>query len=87
MAGCNCGRRWTGLAQAHCMSCHEHFGSVRGFDRHRPKGHCLNPEPMTRRDGRALYREDAGPYGITWVLHTDRVHPGHARRLAEEDAA
>ena len=77
-AGCNCGRRWDGLAQAHCMKGHEHFGSVRGFDRHRRAGHCENPEPMTRAD----YREAAGPHGVTWVLWTDRVHPSHARRLA-----
>jgi hypothetical protein len=92
-AGCNCGRTWTGLSQAHCTGdatgngCHQTFGSVRGFDRHRPKGRCEDPATLTTRTGEPVYRADNGPHGTTWVLHTDRVHPGQARRLAAvEDA-
>lgn len=85
MASCRCGRRWTGLAQAHCASgCHAHFGSVRGFDRHRATGHCADPGTIATRAGKPVFRADDGPLGITWVLATDRIHPGQVRRLAEE---
>lgn len=42
-----CGRVWTAPGAAHCASCHEHFGSVTAFDRHRgargEHGFCLPP--------------------------------------------
>jgi hypothetical protein len=87
-ASCRCGRTWTGLAQAHCASgCHRHFGSVAGFDRHRRTGQCQDPAGIVARTGRRVFRSAEGPLGDTWVLHTDRVHPGQARREAEENAA
>jgi hypothetical protein len=85
--GCNCGRQWTGLAQAHCCTCHEHFGSVAGFDRHRSSGRCQDPAHITTRAGRRVFRSAESPFGGTWVLDTDRVHPAHARRLAEQEGA
>ena len=87
MASCNCGRNWTGLAQAHCTVCHEHFGSVRGFDRHRSTGRCQDPAGIVARSGRRVFRNADGGLGGTWVLDTDRVHPQHAKRLAERDDA
>lgn len=44
-------------AQAHCSVCHETFGGVSMFDRHRRDGACLRPEScgMTNRDG--IWRE------------------------------
>jgi hypothetical protein len=84
-ASCSCGRTWTGLAQAHCPTCHRHFGSVAGFDRHRPSGHCQDPAPMTTRAGRRIFRIAEGPLGGTWVLDSDRIHPQHAKRMAEKE--
>ncbi len=86
-AGCNCGRRWTGLSQAHCSSgCHAHFGSVAGFDRHRTTGHCVDPATVMRRNGEPFFRKAETPLGVTWVENQTRVHPGHARRLAAKDS-
>ncbi len=45
----NCGRcpkTWRGLSKAHCATCHETFGSVRSFDRHRTNGHCAEPATL-----------------------------------------
>lgn len=33
-AHCSCGRRWEGLAEAHCPRCHLHFRNVGAFDLH-----------------------------------------------------
>lgn len=33
-AQCSCGRRWEGLAEAHCPRCHLHFRNVGAFDLH-----------------------------------------------------
>ena len=95
-AGCQCGRRWTGHSQAHCSGdgsdsgpragCHRHFGSVRGFDRHRASGRCQDPATMATRSNRPVFRNDEGPLGVTWVQADDRPHPGRARRLAEADS-
>lgn len=88
MAHCNCGRDWTGLSQAHCPTCHEHFGSVQGFDRHRRTGECQHPAGITTRTGRRVFRSAPGPLGDTWVLHTDRIHPeARKRATAAGDAA
>ncbi|WP_214365623.1 hypothetical protein [Pseudonocardia sp. H11422] len=52
-----CGHLWTALGAAHCTACHEHFGSVSAFDRHRgaagERGHCHDPAAvgLVRRDG------------------------------------
>jgi hypothetical protein len=83
MASCRCGREWSGLAQAHCPTCHEHFGSVQGFDRHRRSGQCQDPAGITARTGRRVLRSAEGPFGGTWVLDSDRIHPQHAKRIAE----
>lgn len=41
-----CPRRWTGLAEAHCPTCHRHFGSVSAFDKHRVAGSCADPAAL-----------------------------------------
>jgi hypothetical protein len=38
-----CGHEWSGLAQAHCKSCCQHFNSVSAFDRHRVNYGCVAP--------------------------------------------
>jgi hypothetical protein len=30
-----CGKKWNGLSECHCSACHEQFGSVFAFDKHR----------------------------------------------------
>ena len=58
-ASCSgCSARWAGLAPAHCTACHETFGGVTGFDRHRRagngRGRCLHPTEVVGKDGQAL---------------------------------
>lgn len=67
-ATCRCGRQWTGLSQAHCPTCHEHFSSVPNFDRHRPgSGGCKHPSEVTKRNGEPAFRASQNRLGITWV--------------------
>lgn len=50
--GCHgCTTRWSGFGIAHCGACHETFGGVGGFDKHRAgskdrrfqQGECTDP--------------------------------------------
>lgn len=41
-----CTNTWTGLAQCHCSVCHETFGGISNFDRHRFNGECRRPEDI-----------------------------------------
>lgn len=83
LAHCACGRNWTGAAQAHCPTCHEHFGSVAGFDRHRSTGHCQHPAGVTTaKTDRPWFRAVTGPYGVTWVRDNPAGH-----YWAKEDAS
>jgi len=80
MTGCNCGRQWKGLNQAHCTVCHEHFSTVRNFDLHKPSYNgCLHPAEVTNRAGLPLLKPSEGPYGVTWV--------GAETRPTQEDMA
>jgi hypothetical protein len=85
--GCNCGRQWRGLSQAHCTGsgCHAHFSSVDGFDRHRAgTGGCHDPAEMVDKLGRLVYKREEGPFGTTWV----RDRPGdHWRTTPTGDGA
>ncbi|SNS54676.1 hypothetical protein SAMN04488107_2960 [Geodermatophilus saharensis] len=72
---CSCGRLWTGLAQAHCPTCHEHFSSASLFDRHRPRGVCVQPATARRANGEPLFRASQNRYGTTWVTYDSRAHP------------
>jgi hypothetical protein len=59
-----CDTTWTGLAAAHCGSCHETFSGAALFDRHRhargDHGGCLDPATIinTRTGERIMYRRD-----------------------------
>ena len=73
----DCGRRWDGLEQAHCPTCHRHWGSVAAFDLHRQgpidARFCADPEtivwgPASRYAGKPRLRGAEGPHGVTWVL-------------------
>jgi hypothetical protein len=83
-AGCNCGRKWVGLSQAHCPTCHEHFGSVAGFDRHRGNGHCRPPADIRRGDGTTFFKATFNSYGCTWAEDDPR---GHYRGAADRGKA
>jgi hypothetical protein len=86
-AGCNCGRTWTGLSQAHCSSgCHEHFSSVTGFDRHRATGRCVPPEAVRRSDGGPYFKAVEGPFGVTWTRDDPAGHYRTDRTVASADA-
>jgi hypothetical protein len=73
MASCNCGREWTGLAQAHCTVCHAHFSTVGNFDAHRPSYNgCLDPGAIVNRRGEPVLKSVVNRFGVTWVGAGDR---------------
>lgn len=43
--------------QAHCSQCHRHFGGVKGFDRHRVNGHCIDPGAFGHVERDGIWRE------------------------------
>lgn len=53
---------YAGPAQAHCGSCHETFGGVRGFDEHRRNRRCLPPPELGMTlDARRVWRRWVPP--------------------------
>lgn len=74
-ARCQCGRKWTGRAEAHCGWCHEHFGSIRAFDNHRVvtdgKRVCRAPGSLRfesgARKGEPKLRPVHRAHGTVWV--------------------
>lgn len=49
-------------SNAHCSACHETFGSVSGFDRHRRAGACVDPVtiPGQRLTDGGIWRYEGG---------------------------
>jgi hypothetical protein len=84
---CGCGRQWSGHAQCHCRGCHAHFGSVVGFDWHRPHGQCQDPATMRTKTGRPVFKAVENRLGTTWVRYDLRPHPAQAPRAGKADAA
>jgi hypothetical protein len=41
-----CDSRWSGGLTCHCGSCHNSFGGVSNFDRHRRNGQCVDPAEL-----------------------------------------
>ena len=70
----HCGRRWSGLAQCHCPTCHRHFGDVNAFDRHRRNDACLNPADVRRRDGWPAFVAVDRPSGVVWSRWSPTPH-------------
>jgi hypothetical protein len=81
-AGCNCGRTWTGLTQAHCPTCHAHFSSVSGFDRHRGTGRCADPATVMRGDGQPYFKAEQSRFGLTWSRNDPAGHYRNDRPAA-----
>ena len=69
-----CGRRWSGLAQCHCPTCHRHFGDVKAFDRHRRDDACLDPATVKRRDGQPAFEQTIRPSGPVWHVWSPTPH-------------
>lgn len=59
-----CTNTWTGIAMAHCASCHGSFSVVSNFDKHRRNGKCLDPAVV----GLELRTNGATP---TWAAPGD----------------
>jgi hypothetical protein len=73
---CSCGRQWSGLTQAHCSVCHEHFSRVANFDKHGVRrGGCPHPSKAKHRkkDGTVvpLLKPVDTIYGVMWVSWSD----------------
>jgi len=85
--GCQgCERRWDGLTEAHCATCHAHFGSTGAFDLHRvgridpydpalDTRCCGDPVALTSRTGRLLLVAARRASGTVWVQRHTRPHP------------
>lgn len=64
---CRCGRRWSSLAQAHCVVCHEHFATVGVADMHGPKdGVCTPPAEVVKKSGEPKLRLSHEAEGPVW---------------------
>lgn len=48
-------------AGTHCGVCHETFGGLGGFDRHRRDGWCLDPSTLGMEDMAGVWRTPATP--------------------------
>lgn len=75
-----CGTTWHGLTECHCATCHEHFGSIDAFDRHRQgpvdTRHCVEPAAVLRKDGKPVLRAADRSGRPTWVVDKPaRVFP------------
>ena len=67
-----CDRRWTGLKEAHCSVCHEHFSSPYTFDAHRDRGRCKQPGRVKIGDRKLKKVQRAS--GPVWSLDLDDIY-------------
>jgi hypothetical protein len=76
---CPCGRRWDGLAEAHCGAegCHQHFASLSAFEAHRRNGRCIEPALLRvgkgLREGEPVLESRESPRGVIW--HSAKADP------------
>lgn len=64
----DCHRSWTGLKEAHCVTCHEHFSTDAHAESHRgSRGACVHPASVLRKDGEARMRLTDRGSGPVWV--------------------
>jgi hypothetical protein len=66
----DCGRQWTGHAEAHCAGCHHHFTSDEGFDLHlappNSADDCYPPAGLKRKNGSPLLETVERKHGPAW---------------------
>lgn len=74
----SCDRQWSGVTQAHCARCHEHFSTANVFDLHwRGRGEeraCVAPATILDTDGDPVVRQVQTKYGMTWVRADPRLN-------------
>lgn len=73
-----CHRSWTGLTEAHCVKCHEHFASPSTADLHDPAGVCQKPRDAVRKDGLPVFAARQRRSGLVWVRWDDRENGRYA---------
>lgn len=63
-----CHRSWTGLKEAHCVTCHAHFSTDNHAQSHRlPRGGCTDPAAVLRTDRQPRMRLVDRGSGPVWV--------------------
>jgi hypothetical protein len=68
IASCGgCHRQWHSTNEAHCATCHRHFGGVYGFDAHRRDGACVDPATLTDKAGNATQHVTQRVDGPVWL--------------------
>lgn len=82
----DCGTTWHSLTECHCATCHQHFGSLDAFDRHRQgpvdTRECVDPaSAVLRKDGKPVLRAADRAGRPTWVVDK----PGWAYPQGEPD--
>ena len=57
-----CGKTWTqrGERTSHCGGCHETFGTLSDFDKHRREGKCLPPAEHLTQDDEGVWCTSEG---------------------------
>jgi hypothetical protein len=66
-AGCH--RSWSGIAEAHCMVCHEHFSAPTVYDKHRKGTACMSPAAMAEavtKAGNTVFMQVGRKDGLVW---------------------
>jgi len=76
--GCTHPRPNLNTSTALCTVCHESFGTVRNFDRHRHDGWCTNPVEMgLRKDEKGHWRETVPPEDLERLRALRSSGKGH----------
>lgn len=65
-----CDRVWTGIAEAHCTTCHRHFTGITAFDEHRggpdDDRRCADPAMLVDGRGDPKLSERLRASGPVW---------------------
>jgi hypothetical protein len=68
----DCHRSWTSKREAHCVTCHEHFGSNNAADQHWLNGRHVHPDDLPPKKDEVsprLVKRDGG----VWVQPMDEA--------------
>lgn len=81
-----CHRSWTSLAEGHCPQCCRHFAKYAAFDAHLDEdAHCIDPETITRADGRPRFAKKVSAWGTTWKIAFYGQRPDFGSDDEDED--